>query len=189
MAKKNKAKSPANRRSSSNHGTNAVNQLKRATAGGPTTTAAAAAAAGRAGTTWGTNQVKEGSRGQRKRLKSKQRAVSRKLVIEKVQKHFKVHKHGEALGDVSSLAAALEVFSGKAPNPATNAKATENSTASTGSMGVPAKRMGNKRRAHLARAEVGLFKQVLAHPDFRANAVAAVQSHLKNTMMANKANE
>jgi hypothetical protein len=184
MAKKTKSKSPAGRRNSSNgRSSSAGSHLARASAGGPKTSTSPAA-------TWGSNEVKDGSRGQRKRLKSKKRAESRKLVIEKVQKHFKVHRHGEALGDVSSLAAALEVFKGNKSGVDSKGVATgigAPKVASAQSEGA-AKRMGNKRRAHLARAEVGLFKQVLAHPDFRANAVAAVHMHLKNTMMASSDN-
>lgn len=174
MAKKTKTKSPAGRRSSKS-------ATASATGAGISKKAEAAP--------WGSNETKDGSRGQRKRLKSKKRAESRKLVIEKVQKHFKVHKHGEALGDVSSLAKALEVFSkGKKSKVGVDGKVKGEAAVPVVATGA-AKRMGNKRRAHLARAEVGLFKQVLAHPEFRANAVGAVQAHLRNSIIANKASQ
>jgi len=95
-----------------------------------------------------------------------------------VQKRKNVEKHGAALGDVDSLADALQIYAEEIKKDKKGGKKKEETESKAKRSG----KMKNKARKKLAVREVALFKQVLAHPAVKEDACKAIKEHLVNTI-------
>ena len=118
------------------------------------------------------------SRGQRKRMK-RRTAFMKKMglvnrVVQEKAKETKKQQHG-AFADLEELQKSLFV----ANSAATAVATTTGDAAKTG----PKKNMSGKQRQKLAVRELGHLKAVHTHPSFQGDPFAAIQMHLKNTVV------
>ena len=84
---------------------------------------------------------------------------------------------GKVLDDFGTLSAALETAA------AVRSKVAAQQAASSQK---PSSRVSQKRRQRIAALETGQLSAVLAHPAFQSDPFAAIQEHLKNTVVEPK---
>ena len=120
--------------------------------------------------TVGTADLQSLSRGQRKRQAKREALQKRKTLSSLVPASAK----GKVLDDFGTLSAALETAA------ASRSKVAAQQAASSQK---PSGRVSQKRRQRIAALETGQLTAVLAHPAFQSDPFAAIQEHLKNTVV------
>ena len=121
----------------------------------------------------GTVDARSLSRGQRKRQAKREALQKRKTLSSLVPASAK----GKVLDDFGTLSAALETAA------AARSKVAAQQAASSQK---PSSRVSQKRRQRIAALETGQLSAVLAHPAFQSDPFAAIQEHLKNTVVEPK---
>lgn len=114
------------------------------------------------------------SRGKRKRMEKKQRMEARKVLAESAARAAAGDKSKDDAGAVPASYA----FAGFAE---LLAEAEAAKAPSAEAAGAP-KRMSLNARKQIVAASVEHFNQVLAHPAFQADPLAAIRTHLENTL-------
>ena len=120
----------------------------------------------------GTVDARSLSRGQRKRQAKREALQKRKTLSSLVPASAK----GKVLDDFGTLSAALETAAARSKVAAQQAASSQK----------PSSRVSQKRRQRIAALETGQLSAVLAHPAFQSDPFAAIQEHLKNTVVEPK---
>lgn len=113
---------------------------------------------------------------------SKQQALAARSVIRK-KKHKSKAKQAKALPDLSSLAELLAEVDHKQQQQQQDPKQQQQPEQQSNThKGRTEQITGSKARRIVTQTETARLQQVLAHPDFKANPLAAIKNHLAATL-------
>jgi hypothetical protein len=123
------------------------------------------------------------SRGKRKRLERRERLAAKNELVAKLgankRKEDNKKKHG-TLADMSDMSSFLEDY-----DTSVKLKKTKKGTVIVKSVSTHGK-VSNRTKERITAEEVNHFSQVVEHAAFKANPLAAIAEHLKNTLAARR---